>query len=373
MSVQGACDAGFEPVRAAFQRCFDELGETGAAVCVYLDGRPVADLWGGSADAAAGRAWEQDTLVHVYSVTKPFAAVCLLRLVEQRLVDLDAPVAAYWPEFAQAGKAAIPVRWLLTHQAGLLGIRAPLPRAAIFDWERIAALLAAEPPWWEPGTRHGEHAYFFGHLTGEVVRLVDGRGLGRFLREEIAAPWRLDFQIGLTAAEQTRCATVSGIDGAWRSALGVAPGSLYARAMDNPPAALYGEVVNSAAWRAAEVPALNGHGTAHAVARFYGGLAGGGELDGVRLLSEALVEEAVRTHASGEDALLRRPVSWGLGVQVDTDGFGLGGLGGALGWGNREARFGFGYVTNRMTTHVRALSVYEAAAWAAGIEPVTAD
>ena len=153
MEIAGTCAEEFAPVREAFARCFAELGESGAATCVYLDGRPVVDLWAGSADPASGRPWQRDTLVHVYSVTKPFAAVCLLLLVERGLVDLDAPVAAYWPEFAQAGKARIPVRWLLTHQAGLLGIRQPLPREAIFDWEWITALLAAEPPWWPPWSR----------------------------------------------------------------------------------------------------------------------------------------------------------------------------------------------------------------------------
>lgn len=368
--IQGTCAAGFEPVRAAFERCFDQLGETGAATCVYLDGRPVVDLWGGSAEIVTGRAWAHDTLVHVYSVTKPFAALCLLLLVDRGVLDLDAPVATYWPEFAQAGKGAIPVRWLLTHQAGLVGIRAPQPREAIFDWERITALLAAEAPWWEPGTRHGEHAAFYGHLVGELVRRLSGHRLGRFLREQIAVPWGLDFHVGLTAAEQGRCATMTGIDAAWRSARGAVAGSLSARALDNPPALLHGEVVNSAAWRAAEVPAVNGHGTAQAVARFYGGLARGGELDGVRLLSAALVADATTPHATGDDVLLGRPVSWGLGFQIDADGFGMGGLGGALGWGNREARFGFGYVTNRMATHDRALSVYEAAARLAGITPV---
>lgn len=368
--IHGHCEPGFEAVRDAFARCFTDLGETGAAACAYVDGRPVADLWSGVADSAASHQWREDTLVHVYSVTKPFAAVCLLMLVGRGLVDLDAPVARYWPEFAQAGKEHIPVRWLLTHQAGLLGLRELQPREAIFDWDRICRLLAAEAPWWEPGTRHGEHAIFFGHLVGEVVRRVDGRSLGEFLREEVCAPWGLDFHVGLTPAEEQRCATLAGIDEAWRQGLITGRESLHERAINNPPAGLHSEVVNGSEWRRAEVPAVNGHGTAHSIARFYAAMANGGELGGVRLLPEALAVEATSAQVYGEDVFLEREVSWGLGFQIDTDGFGLGGLGGALGWGNREHRFGFGYVTRQMATHDRALLVYGAAAAAAGFEPV---
>jgi CubicO group peptidase (beta-lactamase class C family) len=300
-------------------------------------------------------------------VTKPFAALCLLLLVDRGVVGLDTPVAAYWPEFAQAGKEHIPVRWLLTHQAGLLGLSQPQPREAIFDWDYMVTVLAAEKPWWPPGTRHGEQAYFFGHLVGEVVRRVSGRSLGAFLRGEIANLWQLDFHIGLTSSEEARCATVGGIDDRWRESLGVTTGSLYERALCNPSAVLDGAVINSRAWRGAEVPAVNGHSTARALARFYGGLSCGGELDGVRLLSEPLLHDAISVHSSGEDVLLRRQVDWGLGFQIDVDGFGLGGIGGALGWGNRQARFGFGYVTNHMANHDRAFAVYSAAAEVIGL------
>ncbi|MGK2964707.1 MAG: serine hydrolase domain-containing protein, partial [Tepidiformaceae bacterium] len=310
--IEGEVAPGYEAVREAFERCFTELGETGAGACVYVDGRAVVDLWSGAADSASWRAWERDTLVNVYSVSKPFAATCLLMLIDRGLVELDAPVARYWPEFAQAGKADVPVRWLLTHEAGVLLLREPQPREAIFDWERMTALLAGEAPWWEPGMRHGELAYFFGHLVGEVVRRVDGRTPGQFLRDEIAGPWGLDFAFGLDDAAIGRCATLEGADAAWREELGAVPGSLYAMALDNPPAALYGEVVNSEAWRRAEVPAVNGHGTARGVARFYAGLAGGGELDGVRLLSAGLVEQAVTTRVAGEDVLLQHENAWGL-------------------------------------------------------------
>ncbi len=369
VEIHGSCDPAFAAVREAFGRCFAELGETGAAVSVYLDGRPVIDLWGGLADGRTGQPWERDTLVNVYSVTKPFAAVCLLLLVERGAVDLEAPVARYWPEFAAAGKGAMPVRWLLTHQAGLLGIREALPGEAIFDWGRICAALAAEAPWWEPGTKVGEHGYFYGHLAGEVVRRADGRSLGRFFREEVAVPFGIEMEVGVLEADLVRCATVEGADAAWREALGCVPGSLYAAALDNPPAALHGDIVNSEAWRRAEVPAVNGHATARGIARFYGALVS--ELADApgALLSPGLLSLAATTQAEGEDVLLGRHAKWSLGFQVDSDGFGMGGVGGSLGWGNREARFGFGYVTNRMGTHDRAMAVYEVAARAAGFEP----
>jgi CubicO group peptidase (beta-lactamase class C family) len=366
--VEGRCEPGFEPVRAAFEACFTALGEVGAATCVYLDGRPVVDLWGGVADERSTRRWQADTLVHVYSVTKPFVAVCLLLLVDRGLVDLDAPVARYWPEFAQAGKAEVPVRWLLTHQAGLPGLHAPQPAAAILDWDRIVALLAAEPPWWPPGTRHGEHAFFFGHLVGEVVRRVSGQSLGAFLRSQVAHPWALDFFVGLSAAELPRCATVVGMDDAWRASLDLAPGTLRERASHNPPGMLDGDVINGAPWRQAQVPAVNGHGSARAIARFYGGLACGGVLDGVRLLSEPLLRSAASVHSSGVDMYLEDAVNWGLGFMVDVDGFGMGGLGGALGWGDPDKRLGFAYVTNRMADHDRAMAVYEAVAAAPGLD-----
>ncbi len=237
----------------------------------------------------------------------------------------------------------------------------------IFDWQRMTALLAAEAPWWEPGTQHGEHAYFYGHLVGEIVSRVDGRSLGRFFREEIAASWGLDFQIGLTPAEEARCAAVAGINQGWVEGFGAVPGSLKLQSLNNPPAALEGDVINSSAWRRAEVPAINGHGTARAIARFHAGFAAGGGLDGVRLFSESLVQQAISAQSTGRDVLLGDERSWGFGFVVGSDGFGMGGLGGALGWGNAAHRFAFAYVTRQMANHDRASAVLGAAAAAIGL------
>jgi CubicO group peptidase (beta-lactamase class C family) len=225
------------------------------------------------------------------------------------VVGLDDPVAAYWPEFAAEGKAGIPLRWLLTHQAGLEVLPGPQPQEVLLDWDRFCAALATARPSWEPGTRHGEHALTFGHLVGEVVRRVDGRTVGGLLREEL--PW-LDFRIGLTAEEQELCAEVSGVSPA------LARDTRWQRALANPPGVLDPDVVNGSAYRAAEVPAVNGHGTARAVARFYSALLGG------ELLSESLRDQTLSPQATGIDEVVGEYLSWGLGLQVDDDGFGMG-------------------------------------------------
>lgn len=326
--VKGEVAPGLEPVRDAFSGVLD-ADPVGAALAVDIGGELVVDLWGGWRDAARELAWERDTLVHTYSVSKPFAAIALLLLVDRGDVGLDEPVAAYWPAFAAEGKADIPVRWLLTHQAGLEVLPEQQPPEVLLDWERFCAALAAARPNWDPGSRHGEHALTFGHLVGEVVRRVDGRTLGGMLREEL--PW-LDFRFGLTAAEQERCADVVGVSPA------LARDASWLRVLGNPPGVLDPTVVNGAAYRAAQVPAVNGHGTARAVARLYGALLRG------ELLSEGLRAQALSPQVTGVDEVIGRRLSWGLGFQVDDDGFGMGGIGGSLGAASRTGGYGIGFL-----------------------------
>jgi CubicO group peptidase (beta-lactamase class C family) len=256
--IHGAVAEGLDEVRDAFAGCFDELGETGAGYVAIADGRVVADLWGGVGLA-------RDSLVHVYSVTKPMAAFCVHVLVDRGVLGLDDPVVRFWPEFAQAGKEGVTVRHVLSHQAGLLALREPQPAEVLLDWERTCRLLAAEAPWWEPGTAHGEHALFYGHLCGELVRRSDGRSLGTFWRDEVAAPWALDFHIALAREELARTVDLEGV-------LAAGADEVHRLALANPPGLLDLAVVNGEAWRTAEIPAVNGHGTARAVARFYAGL-----------------------------------------------------------------------------------------------------
>lgn len=338
--IRGQVAPGFEGVREAFERCFTELGETGAAFTALEAGRQIADLWGGDG-------FERDSLTHVYSVTKPMAAFCVLVLVDRGLIGLDDTVAAHWPEFAQAGKAGVTVRQALSHQAGLVALREAQPAEALFDWHRVCALLAAEAPWWEPGTGHGEHALFYGHLCGELVRRIDGRSLGAFWREEVASPWGLDFHIGLGDRERARTVDLVG-------QIPAGEGELYRLATSNPSGLLDLAVVNGEAWRGAEIPAVNGHGTARGVARFFAGLLAGGELDGVRLVAPETVSAMSAGELTAHDVLLEDHVTWGLGVMVDHDGYGMGGLGGSLGLADPALGLAEAYVTRHMGDHRRA-------------------
>jgi CubicO group peptidase (beta-lactamase class C family) len=359
MSVAGACDERFARVREVFEQSFEE-GEVGAGVAVTLDGAPVVELWGGFADEAKTRPWERDTIAYVASTTKGPTAACLHQLADRGRVDLEAPVARYWPEFAQAGKQDVPVHMLLSHRVGLPALRGDLPRGADCEWETMTRALAAEEPWWEPGTQHGYHALTYGYLVGEVVRRVDGRSLGRYWRDEFATPLSLDFQIGLNDAELSRCADMIPLprdsENNPLKKLTKNRDSALARAFTNPPNRP--EAINSEATRRAEIPAANGHGTAAAVSRFYGMLARGGELDGVRLLSPEAIERATREQARGGDAVLMGlPMRFGLGFMLSwrvvrfgrsKRSFGHPGAGGSIGFADPDARLGFGYVMNRM-------------------------
>ena len=202
--IEGEVDKRFEGVRKAFAENLEKRGELGASVSIVIDGKPVVDLWGGHADKAKTRPWQRDTLVNVYSTTKGLTATCAHRLIDQGKLDPDEAVSRYWPEFAQAGKKDMPVRYLLSHRAGLPAIRKTLSEEALFDWDTMASALAEQDPWWQPGTRHGYHALTIGWLVGEVIKRITGKGLGRYFREEIAEPLGLDAHIGLDAKHDAR-------------------------------------------------------------------------------------------------------------------------------------------------------------------------
>jgi len=356
MPIAGVCDARFGAVRDAFAANLATRSEIGAAVTVALDGRVVVDLWGGFADTARRRPWARDTLVNVFSVSKALTTVCALRLVERGVLDLDAPIARIWPEFTAAD---VTLRHVLSHRAGLPALRAPLPADAMLDWATMAAALARQPPWWEPGTAHGYHVNTFGFLVGEVVRRATGRTLGARLRDEIAGPLGADLWIGLPAAEHLRVAEfrwnepVPALD---REVL--ADDDLMRWATYFNPAGFSGVgFVNTPAWRAAELPSTNGHGTARGVARFYAALAAGGTIDGVRLLDAATLAQAVTPHSVGPDRVLQRPSAFGLGFQLsqperrlgpNPGAFGHFGAGGALGFCDPATGLAFGYVMNDM-------------------------
>jgi CubicO group peptidase (beta-lactamase class C family) len=359
VAISGEAAPELGAVRDAFARCFAQLGETGAALAVWRDGRPVADLWAG--EASPGRPWERDTLVGVYSTGKPLCALGLLRLVERGEVELDAPVTRYWPGYAAHGKGATTVRHVLTHRAGLMALEPPLPQDQLLDWDVVTAALAAAPPQWDPGSDQGEHAVFYGHLVGEIVRRVTGVPFCEWLRREVAEPWGLEFLGALRPAERARCATLTGMDEAWIASLALDPGTLRGRATFQATGMLRADVVNGPAWRGGCVPAVNLHASARGVAAMYAGLLAGGEREGMRLLSGSLAREMRTEQCRGFDRFCQEDVRWGLGVQLDHDGFGHGGLGGSLGWADPATGLAFAYVTARMGSHERALAVWEAA------------
>jgi CubicO group peptidase (beta-lactamase class C family) len=357
--VQGRCDERFEAVRAEFARNFAERQDVGAAVAVTVDGEMVVDLWGGHADAARTRPWERDTLVNVYSTTKGLTALCAHQLVARGQLDIDAPVASYWPEFAQAGKEAMPVRWLLSHRAGLTGPAERLTVEEARDWDRVCAALAATPPWWEPNTVSGYHALTFGFLVGEVVRRISGRSLGTFLRDEVAQPLGADMYVGIPESELPRCADIIPAADQSASALaqreaGVHPGIA---AIAHCP---MGDV-NDPLTRMAEIPAGNGHMTARAIATVYGALANGGVFDGVRIVDADAVELMREPQPAVQDLLLSQIIGgrdwqWGLGFMLNQLGasgpneraFGHGGAGGSWSFADPERHVSYAYVMNKM-------------------------
>jgi CubicO group peptidase (beta-lactamase class C family) len=341
--VGGVADAHFRPVQDRFRAVLSGQAGSGAALCVSCEGRVVVDIWGGAADAAGRLEWERDSIVQPYSVCKPLAAACTLKLVGAGRVDLDAPVQRYWPEF----RAPATVRHLLAHQAGVVAIEEPVATDAFYDWDRLCGLLARQEPLWEPGRAHGEAALFYGHLVGELVRRVDGRGVGRFLWEEVCGPLELDFRFGLAPRDQARAVELTGLDDDFREQMASGRPELYERAITNPPGAQDARIVNGASWRAAEIPAINGHGTARALVGFYDALAGGG------ILSRDVLAEATRAQRSGPDLVFGGERSWGLGFGIDDTGFGMGGLGGNYAGLSVDGGYALAFVTGSMGSHER--------------------
>ncbi|MFD3840423.1 serine hydrolase domain-containing protein [Streptomyces sp. NPDC058642] len=364
--VQGHCDERFAAVRVAFEENFRERDELGAAVAVTVGGRTVVDLWGGWADAARTRAWERDTLVNVWSTSKGPVALCAHILADRGLLDLDAPVAVYWPEFAAAGKERVLVRHLLSHRAGLSGPREPHSLEQLYDWEFTTRRLAGTEPWWEPGSRSGYHALTYGFLVGEVVRRVSGLLPGAFLEREVTGPLGIDFTVGLPEKEYGRAAELvhpPAASSSEQAAIFSQLAPLALAALANPSAGA--SEANTPGWRAAEIPAANGHGTARAVSQLYGVFAGRGTYDGRRILSPEAAERVREGQGSCRDLVL------GVGFESETEiglglwlsganasygpnprAFGHDGFGGSCGLADPEAEVSLGYVMNRMGPHI---------------------
>jgi CubicO group peptidase (beta-lactamase class C family) len=370
MEVHGSCSPKFQLVQQEFERNFRERGEVGASVCVTLRGETVVDLWGGLARVDTETPWTEDTVSIVFSSTKGATALCAHILASRGQLDLDAPVTTYWPEFAQAGKAHIPVKMLLNHQAGLPAVRAPLPQGAYADWELMVNALAKEEPFWEPGTRNGYHALTLGWLVGEVVRLVSGKSLGAFFQEEIAKPLGLDFWIGLPEDKESRVAPMIAAEPDPQSRFFqeiAKPGSLQSLVLLNSGGYMGAKPeYDSRAAHAAEIGAAGGITNARGLAGMYAPLSRGGKLKGVELVNPDVLARMSRvSSATGRDAVLMMPTRFSLGfmkstdnrrerpgvqdsVLISEDAFGHVGAGGSFGFADPKAEMSFGYTMNRM-------------------------
>jgi CubicO group peptidase (beta-lactamase class C family) len=335
--TEGSCDERFEAVRDALAASL-EKDDVGASVAVYVDGEPVVDIWGGYADEARTRPWERDTITQAWSTTKTMVALCALVLADRGQLDLDAPVARYWPEFAAAGKENVLIRNVLSHTAGLPVWDEPLHFEDLYDWPKVTGLLAAQTPHWEPGTAAGYHAVTQGYLIGEVVRRVTGRSIGTFFAEEVAGPLGADFHIRLPAEHDHRLAPVIPPES-------VSP-EMAARGPGNPP--IPPEAANTEGWRRAEIPSGSGFGNARSVGAVQAVLASGGEVRGVRLLSAAGCERVFEEQFVGEDRLLGAPMRYGMGYGLQGRSCMWGGMGGSLVLVDFDTHMTVSYVMNRM-------------------------
>lgn len=365
-SVQGFASERYAAVRDVFSQNFSSGADIGASFCATEGGETVVDLWGGFADENRTRPWEQDTIINVYSTTKTMTALTALLVADRGELDFDAPVARYWPEFAANGKGDIRVSHLMSHSAGLSGWKEPIDKEDLYDWDKVTALLAAQAPYWAPGTAPGYHAITQGYLVGEVVRRITGRSLGTVFREEIAAPLGADFHIGLPPSEDARVADlIPPLPGAGISDR--VEDELSANMANNPGIDVL--ATRTRAWRGAEIPAAGGTGNARSVAEVQSILANGGIAKGKRFLSEAGCRKALELQVEGKDLILGIPVRYGLGfglsggmVPLPNNGsFYWGGYGGSLVIVDMEAHTTFSYVMNRMegttTGDMRAYSL----------------
>ena len=365
-AIDGFTHDKFAKVRTEFEGNLARGDDIGASFCATVEGETVVDLWGGWADPAKTRPWEKDTIVNVYSTTKTMTALTALMLADRGELDFDAPVARYWPEFAANGKAGVKVSHLMSHAAGLSGWKEPITTQDVYDWDKVTSLLAAQAPYWEPGTACGYHALTQGFLVGEVVRRVTGRSLGTVFREEIAEPLGADFHIGLPASEDARVAELIPPPAGG----GIADGEqseLVANMSRNPGIEV--AETKTRAWRGAEIPAAGGTGNARSVAQIHVLLANGGVAQGKRILSEAGCRKALELQIEGDDLILGRASRYGMGFGLAGGVMPLpnpntifwGGYGGSLVIIDMDARTTFGYAMNKMapttTGDMRALGL----------------
>ncbi len=356
-TMSGHIEPGWEGVGDAFAAAFGRGDELGASVAVTHKGRSVVDLWGGKANPA-GDPWVEDTIVNVYSTTKTMTAISLMMCVDRGLVDVHAPVAQYWPEFAANGKESITVAQVLSHTSGLSGFDPAITPSDLYDWDACITQLGGQAPWWEPGTAAGYHAVTQGFLVGEIVKRVTGRSLGTFFREEVAEPLGADFHIGFGPEHDARCGELIPPPSMEEAFADVAPESVVYRTMMSVP--LDATEPRTREWRAAEIPAAGGFGNARSVARVHSAIACGGEVDGVRLMSPETVEMILEPQIKGTDLVMMAPAHFGLGFGLATElvplpsprSFYWGGWGGSLAIIDLDAQLSVSYVMNKMAAEL---------------------
>ena len=307
----GKCDDRFGEARAALARNLDSGEELGASLVLDIDGDVVIDIWGGFRDQARTVPWDEHTITNVWSSTKTVTSLAALMLVDRGELDVDQPVAKYWPEFAAAGKQDVLVRHLMSHASGVSGLDQPAVAADLYDWEGSTSRMAAQAPWWEPGTASGYHALNYGHLVGEVVRRISGQTLKQFVAEEVAGPLGADFQIGAAESDWGRIADVVPPPPLPFDFEAIGLDSPAVKTLTGPPVAA--EEANTPGWRRADIGAANGHGNARSVARVMSVVARGGEAGGVRLLSPETIELIFREQFNGIDVVLGIPLHFGIG------------------------------------------------------------
>ncbi len=356
MSVEGRVESGFEAVRDAFANNFDAHAEVGAACSIYRDGECVVDLWGGLADPSGGRPWRRDTIQLVFSATKGATAILVNRMAEQGKLDLDAPVASLWPEFAAEGKSAITTRQVMSHRAGLANVVGDLSFEDVLAGEPVVRAISAQAPNWKPGTEHGYHARSYGWILGEIVRRVSGKSLGTVFAEEIAAPLGLDFWIGLPEDQLHRCARTIPPDPENRTLADIlGADSLTAQVISGPSALFaYDETWNRPEVLACEMPSSNGVGDARSLARLYAACID--EVDGTRLISDSTLASACKVQSKGPDKVILVHSCFGTGFMLPPmlaphcgeRSFGHQGAGGSIAFADPDARISFAYVMNEM-------------------------
>jgi CubicO group peptidase (beta-lactamase class C family) len=360
METFGQCDARFEPVRSALAEQLDSGAELGASLVVDIDGKTVLDLWGGFHDEEKRAPWTEDTITNVWSTSKTITNLAALVLVDRGQLDPFAPVAKYWPEFAASGKEGVQVRHVLAHTSGVSGWEPPFPLRGLYDRERSTRLLAAQAPWWEPGTASGYHAVSQGHLVGELVRRITGKHLERFIAEEIAGPLGADFQIGARESDGGRIAPVVPPPPLPFDVGSLAPDSPRFKTFTGP--GMNAAAANTPEWRRAEIGAANGHSNARGVARIMKSITLGGAVDGVRLVSPETIALIFQEQSHGKDLVLATNLRFGIGFALPETktipyiaprGTGSrvcfwGGWGGSLIVMDTESRVTFSYVMNKM-------------------------